>query len=46
MMEEHQIPDNTEMIGIVGRLSQQNELIVSGQNATKEHDQAESVNQN
>ena len=45
-IEEHQITDNTEMIGIVGRLSQQNDLITSGPNATKKRSQVESVNQN
>ena len=34
------------MIGIVGWLSQQNELIFSEDNATKECNQLESVNQN
>ena len=45
-IEEHQITENAETIGIVRRISQQNELIISAQNATKEHDQVESVSQN
>ena len=35
--------DNVEMIGIVGRLSKQKKLIISGQDVTKENDQVASV---
>ena len=35
--------NDVEMIGIVGRLSKQNKLVISGQDATKENDQVELV---
>ena len=35
------MPGNAEMIGIVGRLSKQNKLIISGKDATIENDPKE-----